>query len=117
MKNNYKIAKTGKPGKKGAESTANQPHIDGQKAIQADELIELMVKSTNLPKSDIEQVLYLFTKEISEMLIDNYSVEIPGMGTFSLALQDINDRELEDIIEEKIKENRRGLPPKQKFET
>jgi hypothetical protein len=27
--------------------------------------------------------------------------------------QDINDSGLEDLIEEKIKENRRGLPPKQ----
>ena len=98
----YKIVKTGKPGKTGAESTAYQPRIYNRKTVKADDLIKFLKSRTPVPKSDIVRVLYLFSEAVTELLLDNCSVEIPNLGTLSLTIQGVSVSQPEEITDDAI---------------
>ncbi|MCT4604209.1 MAG: HU family DNA-binding protein [Marinifilum sp.] len=80
----YKVVKYASPGVKGGGEYKYYPRITNRKTVKMKELCEHIEKMSTFSEADVMGVLHAFIKEIPDLLKDNCSIDLEGLGIFSL---------------------------------
>jgi len=91
-----KLSKTGKP--------TYSARACGRSKISLDKISRIIERNSSLTKADIYGTLISLTDLLPEFLLNNQSVELEGLGTFSLHLSSESEDKPEDVTWRSIKE-------------
>ncbi|PXX97762.1 hypothetical protein DF185_17490 [Marinifilum breve] len=80
----YKIVKYASPGVKGGGKYKYYPRITNRKTVKMKELCEHIALMSTFSEGDVMGVLHTFITEIPDLLKDNCSIDLEGLGIFSL---------------------------------
>lgn len=80
----YKVVKYASPGVKGGGDYKYYPRITHRKIVKMKELCEHIALVSTFSEGDVMGVLHTFITEIPDLLKDNCSIDLEGLGIFSL---------------------------------
>ncbi len=83
----YKLVKTSTPGVTGGGAYKYYARACERKKAGINEIADVLSKRSSLSKSDIVATLIGLEDIIPELLLDNHTVELGDLGTFSLHLK------------------------------
>ncbi len=98
----YKIIKTAQPGVKGGGNYSYYARISNRNKKNLDDLAVDIANRCTLRRSDVHAVLIELSDRIPELLLDNFSVQMGDLGTFSLHAKSIPSETPEMVNESKI---------------
>jgi predicted histone-like DNA-binding protein len=80
----YKVVKTAQPGVTGGGTYKYYPRVTKRTKMGLKELAKSISDKCTLHESDIHATLIALVKEIPNLLLDNYLIELGDLGIFSL---------------------------------
>ena len=83
----YRLIKQATPGVKGGGQYKYYARACERQKVTLDELADTIVKRSSLSRGDIVATLVELIDLIPELLLDNHTVELDRLGTFSLNLK------------------------------
>lgn len=107
----YKIIKTSQPGIKGGGKYTYQARISNRRKIGLNELARDISNRCTLRRSDVTAVLTELTDLIPQLLMDNCSIQLGDLGTFSLHAGSKPSETPEMVNESKITDLRVAFRP------
>ncbi len=99
----YKPVKISKPGIKSGGEYKYYPRVSSRNKIDLDGISTRIAKKCTLHKADIHATLQALTDELSDLMLDNYTVKLGDIGTFSLHIQAEASDKVEEVNNKKIK--------------
>jgi predicted histone-like DNA-binding protein len=100
----YTIIRQAEPGIKGGGSYKYYVRACGRQRKTLEDLTYILQKRTSLCRSDIVSVMIGLSDLIPELLMDNCTVELGELGTFSLHMQSEGVSNPEEATYRKVKE-------------
>jgi predicted histone-like DNA-binding protein len=100
----YTIIRQAEPGIKGGGSYKYYARACDRHRTTLDELAAIVQKQTSLSRSDIVSVMVALSDLVPELLMDNRTVELGELGTFSLHFKSEGASSPEEAGYRKIKE-------------
>lgn len=107
----FKAVRLSKPGVKGGTNYQWYPRICKRNKVTLDTIATLISEKCTLRRADVYAALVALTDEIPELLINNNSVQLGDLGTFSLHISGNPSATKEAVNETKIKETRLAYRP------
>lgn len=86
---NYRLIQQATPGVKGGGQYKYYARACDRQKASIDDLADLMVRRSSLSHGDILSTLYELAHIIPELLLENRTVELGELGTFSLNLKSV----------------------------
>ncbi len=111
----FKSVRLSKPGVKGGTNYQWYPRIFNRKKATLDDMATLISEKCTLRRADVYAALVALTDEIPELLMNNYSVQLGDIGTFSLHISGEPSATKDEVSESKIKQTRIAYRPGTKF--
>ncbi|MBS2210456.1 HU family DNA-binding protein [Carboxylicivirga mesophila] len=100
----YKVVKQGVNRLSNTDRNYYFAHACGRSKIGLEKLAERISRRCTLSRGDIYATLVELTDIIPEFLLENQSVQLGDMGTFSLSLSSSSEAKAEDVSWRSIKE-------------
>lgn len=91
------------PGQKDTETYRYYPSICDRNKIGTQELAKHLSTGSSLTEVDIRRVIWRLAEELPALLLANNSVEIEGLGVFSLEIKGLMSETPEQVTFKKIK--------------
>ncbi len=99
----YKVVKQGVNRLSNTNREYYFAHACGRRKISLEKLAERMSRRSTLSRGDIYATLIELTDIIPECLLENESVQLGSLGTFSLSLSSRSEARAEDVSWRSIK--------------
>lgn len=107
----YKCVKISTPVKKTGEDYKYYPRISNRKKIDLHDMAKRISDMSTFSGTDVVGVLEAFVSEIPSFLLDNCSVELGDLGTFSLHLSSEGFDRAEQVNPHRIKDIKMAFRP------
>ena len=113
----YKVVKHASPGVKGGGKYKYYPRITNRKTVKMKKLCDHIAKMSTFSEADVMGVLSTFITEIPNLLKDNCSVDLEGLGIFSLHASGEGCDSEEDVTARKITNTKIAFRPSKRLKS
>lgn len=113
----YKVVKYASPGVKGGGEYKYYPRITNRKTVKMKELCEHIEKMSTCSEADVMAVLYTFISIMPALLKDNCSIDLEGLGIFSLHASGEGCDTEEEVTARKITNTKIAFRPSKRLKT
>lgn len=112
----YKVTKVNSPlNKEGKTRYIARPHKRKQAGFN--EISQLISSVSTVSRADVIAVLYSLSEVIPDLLMDNYTVQLPGLGIFSLSFKSESYEDPSEVTHNSVKNMRVQFRPDKEIKT
>ena len=113
----YKVVKQASPGVKGGGKYKYHPRITNRRTVKMKELCKYIEQMSTCSEADVMAVLYTFISEMPTLLKNNCSVDLEGLGIFSLHATGEGCDSEEEVTAKKITNTKIAFRPSKRLKS